>query len=99
MACDGFHIFFSGGTVIIKTSRFGNLEVSENEIINFTEGFLGFENLQKYFIVDPSDNTLILWLQSVEDEKVAFPIIEPKIFSPDYVVKLTNYELQVSSHE
>lgn len=79
--------------MIIKTSRFGNLEVAENEIINFNEGFLGFENLQKYFIVDPGDNTLILWLQAVDDEKIAFPIIEPKIFSPEYVVKLTNYEL------
>ena len=49
---------------------------------------LGFENLKKFFVVDPGDSTLILWLQSVEDEKIAFPIIEPKIFKPDYIAKL-----------
>lgn len=49
---------------------------------------LGFENLKKFFVVDPGDSTLILWLQSAEDEKIAFPIIEPKIFKPDYVAKL-----------
>jgi len=39
-------------------------------------------------VVDPGDSTLILWLQSIDDEKIAFPIIEPKIFKPDYVAKL-----------
>lgn len=77
----------------IKTTRFGELEVNKNDIISFTDGLLGFENLTKYFVVDPGDNTLILWLQSAEDEKIAFPIIEPKIFSPEYIVKLTPSEL------
>ena len=39
-------------------------------------------------MVDPGDSTLILWLQSTEEEKIAFPIIEPKILKPDYVAKL-----------
>ena len=77
----------------IKTTRFGELEVNKSDIINFTDGLLGFENLKKYFVVDPGDNTLILWLQSAEDDKIAFPIIEPKIFSPDYIARLTPFEL------
>lgn len=83
----------------IKTTRFGELEVNSTDIISFTDGLLGFDNLTKYFVVDPGDNTLILWLQSAEDEKVAFPIIEPKIFSPDYVVKLTPSELAILNLE
>ena len=55
--------------------------------------YFGFENLKKYFVVDPGDSTLILWLQSTEDEKVAFPIIEPKIFKPDYIAKLLPADL------
>jgi flagellar assembly factor FliW len=78
----------------INTTRFGELNVNNNDVITFNEGLLGFENLTKYFVVDPGDNTLILWLQSVDDANVAFPIIEPKIFSPDYIVKLTTLELQ-----
>lgn len=74
--------------VKVNTTRFGELQVNNNDIITFEEGLLGFESLRKFFVVDPGDSTLILWLQSIEDAKVAFPIIEPKIFKPDYVAKL-----------
>ena len=68
----------SGGfTVKITTTRFGELEVDKKDIIEFTEGLLGFENLKKFFVVDPGDQTLILWLQSTDDAATAFPIIEP----------------------
>ena len=80
-------------SVKINTTRFGELEVDKKDIISFKEGLLGFEQLKKFFIVDPGDQTLILWLQSVEDEKTAFPIIEPKIFKPDYTIRLLPMEL------
>ena len=35
----------------IKTTRFGELEVDKKDIIEFTEGLLGFENLKKFFVV------------------------------------------------
>jgi flagellar assembly factor FliW len=79
--------------VKVKTTRFGELEVNPTDLITFSEGLLGFENLKKYFVVDPGDSTLILWLQSTEDEKIAFPIIEPKIFKPDYIAKLLPADL------
>jgi len=79
--------------VKLDTTRFGELEVDKKDIIIFKEGLLGFENLKKFFIVDPGDQTLILWFQSIEDPSTAFPIIEPKIFQPEYVVKLLPAEL------
>jgi flagellar assembly factor FliW len=79
--------------VKVKTTRFGELDLNPSDIITFSEGLFGFENLKKYFVVDPGDSTLILWLQSTEDEKVAFPIIEPKIFKPDYIAKLLPADL------
>lgn len=72
----------------VSTTRFGELQVNKDDILKFQEGLLGFESLKQFFVVDPGDNTLILWLQSIDDGKVAFPIIEPKIFKPDYVAKL-----------
>ncbi len=72
----------------VNTTRFGELQVNKEDIINFSEGLLGFEKLNQFFIVDPGDATLILWLQSIESPETAFPIIEPKIFKPDYVAKL-----------
>jgi flagellar assembly factor FliW len=80
--------YFSEDIVKVNTTRFGELQVNKEDVINFSEGLLGFENLKKFFVVDPGDSTLILWMQSIDDAKVAFPIIEPKIFKPDYVAKL-----------
>lgn len=80
-------------SVKINTTRFGELEVNKDDILTFNEGILGFENLKKFFIVDPGDQTLILWFQSSDDPATAFPIIEPKIFKPDYIVKLMPSEL------
>ena len=79
---------YGGSTVKIQTTRFGELEVDKNDIVQFKDGILGFDQLKNFFVVDPGDQTLILWLQSTDDKSVAFPIIEPKIFKPDYAVKL-----------
>jgi flagellar assembly factor FliW len=79
--------------VKVKTTRFGELEVNQIDVVVFNDGLLGFDNLKKYFVVDPGDSTLILWLQSIEDERIAFPIIEPKIFKPDYIAKLLPADL------
>lgn len=83
----------------INTTRFGELEVDKKDILTFAEGLLGFEQLTRFFVVDPGDQTLILWLQSVDDAKVAFPILEPKIFKSDYSIKLLPSELQSLSLE
>ncbi|MCO5142362.1 MAG: flagellar assembly protein FliW [Oligoflexia bacterium] len=79
----------------INTSRFGLLEVEDADIIHFRDGLLAFEDLQKFFIVDPSDETLILWLQSADRPEVAFPILEPKLFKDDYKVRLSGNELRL----
>lgn len=85
----------AGGLCVkVKTSRFGELQVDKNDILKLQDGILGFEHLKRFFIVDPGDSTLILWLQSLDDESVAFPVLEPKIFCPDYVVRLLPSELQ-----
>ena len=77
----------------IKTTRFGELDVDKKDILTFKDGLLGFEHLKRFFVVDPGDQTLILWLHSVDEKSVAFPIIEPKIFNPSYVVRLLPLEL------
>jgi flagellar assembly factor FliW len=79
----------------IQTSRFGAMEVADQNLIQIPEGLLGFEDLQKYFIVDPFDDTMILWLQSVDRPEIAFPVLEPKVFRPDYHVRLSANELRL----
>ncbi len=80
--------------MIHKTGRFGSITVSSEEVIVLPQGLLGFPQYTRFCLVDPADDTLILWLQSLEDENIAFPILEPKIFKPEYVARLSASELR-----
>ncbi len=82
--------------MIIKTARFGQITVGEmgEEIITIPQGLLGFPDFTKYCLVDPIDETLILWLQSIENPDLSFPVLEPKIFKPDYHARLSALELR-----
>jgi len=81
-------------TAVVKTGRFGQLTVGDDEIIHIPNGLLGFPELTKFCLVDPGDETFILWLQSIDNSEIAFPLLEPKIFKPDYTTKLSAAELR-----
>jgi len=80
--------------VEINTVRFGKIIISQGEKINFPEGLLGFSQYTDFCLVDPQDDTLILWLQSIQEPSLAFPVLEPKIFYPSYIVRLSALELR-----
>jgi flagellar assembly factor FliW len=80
--------------VIVKTGRFGQLTIDEQEVIDIPAGILGFPDYKKFCLVDPADETLILWLQSLDDADIAFPVLEPKVFKNDYAVRLSAAELR-----
>ena len=80
--------------MIIETGRFGQLTVGNDESIIIPQGILGFPEFTKFCLVDPGDETLILWLQSLQDTQIAFPVLEPKVFRPDYAARLSSAELR-----
>ncbi len=80
--------------MIIATGRFGQLTVGEDATVVIPQGILGFPEYTRYCLIDPSDDTLILWLQSLENPNVAFPVLEPKVFRVDYTAKLSSAELR-----
>jgi len=80
--------------MVIKTTRFGELKVEPQEIISIPSGLLGFPDQLKFCLVDPGDQTLILWLQSLTEPALSFPVLEPKVFQEDYSFALTFHELR-----
>jgi flagellar assembly factor FliW len=80
--------------VVVQTGRFGPIEVSSDEIISIPSGIFGFPEDHNFCLVDSGDDTLILWLQSLSNPLLAFPVLEPKIFKTDYVVRLSAAELR-----
>lgn len=80
--------------MVVQTGRFGQVEVSSEEIISIPSGVLGFPEDHNFCLVDAGDDTLILWLQSLSNPHLAFPLLEPKIFKPEYIVRLSAAELR-----
>ena len=68
----------------IKTAKFGEISIDENLVFNFVEPIIGYDDLKKYVLIEHSDNSAFKWLQSVENEALAFPVTSPAFFDIDY---------------
>ena len=76
----------------IATKAYGHIEVNERQKINFPSGLLGFEALKDYILMD-AERQPFYWLQSLDVEQVAFVLINPFLFRPDYEMNIDNEEL------
>jgi len=78
--------------VKVSTKAYGQIEVDEHQKINFPMGLFGFESLKDYVLID-SDRPPFYWLQSVDVEQVAFVLINPFLFKPDFELNIDNDQL------
>ncbi len=67
----------------ILTKPFGSMELDERQKVLLPFGLLGFESLHEYALLD-AEQTPFYWLQSLEVVEIAFVLIEPRVFRPDY---------------
>ncbi|MDR3342969.1 MAG: flagellar assembly protein FliW [Treponema sp.] len=77
----------------VATKAYGLIEVDERHKITFPRGLFGFESCKEYALLD-AERQPFYWLQSMDVEGVAFIVIDPCIFRPDYEVTIDNEELQ-----
>ncbi len=68
----------------VKTSRFGEVEVSAEAVITMVAPILGFPEARHYFLKRHSENSPLLWLQSLENPELAFVVIDPAYLLADY---------------
>ncbi|MFM8269694.1 MAG: flagellar assembly protein FliW, partial [Pseudomonadota bacterium] len=81
--------------MMIETSRFGSIAVSENDIITFPEGMLGFSKIDQYVLVERADDSLFIWLQALKKPTVAFPLLEPQILERNYRVEMIDEDMKM----
>jgi len=79
--------------MIIQTTRFGNVVIDERDGLSFPEGLLGFADVKSFVLLEDPNDDIFAWLQSFEDPAIAFPVLEPELFSADYVAQLTRSDL------
>jgi flagellar assembly factor FliW len=76
--------------VKIQTSRFGEIRVDEKSVLSMPGGLIGFPKQESYVLIRHSQDSPFYWLQSVDDPDLAFVIVDPLIFRPDYKVPFTS---------
>lgn len=74
--------------MMIQTARCGAIQVSENNIINFSPGLLAFEDLTRYVLLDITESPYFKWLQSLDNPELAFLLVDPFTVKNDYYVEL-----------
>jgi flagellar assembly factor FliW len=72
------------------SSRFGTIDVDVDLVIVFADGLIGFESCREYVVVRHDDTSAFRWLQSLDEPGVAFPIVEPTLFRPDYAPTISD---------
>lgn len=71
----------------INTKWFGTVEIDDAKIITFKKGLIGFEDCTRFAIVyetDEEKDNPIMWLQSLDEQALALPIIKPEYIIDDY---------------
>ena len=78
----------------ITTTRFGEIEEDESKIIHFSAGLPAFEDEHDFIIIPYDEESPYVSLQSVATPDLAFLMVIPFIFFPDYEFRLEDDVLE-----
>ena len=73
----------------IKTTRFAELEIPDDRVINILDGIIGIPDVSKYVLLEhDSEGTPFRWLQAVDNANLAFIVMDPNLVVDNYEIKL-----------
>jgi len=78
----------------ITTRDFGEIEVQENDIINFICGMYGFKDKKSYVLLKDNPDDDIMFLQSLDDVELSFVLIDPYSIFRNYNPDLNEEDLE-----
>ncbi len=80
--------------MLIQTTRFGEVEIQDNEILTFPSGLLGFSNQRHFVLIEDEMGSPFQWLQSLDAQELAFLTISPEIAVSEFNLELTKDQLK-----
>jgi flagellar assembly factor FliW len=78
---------------IVNTTRFGELEVPADALVEFPEGMIGVGG-RRFALLEREESGAFRWLQETSDPDLALPVTDPFTFFPDYEVVLSDGEAE-----
>jgi flagellar assembly factor FliW len=77
----------------IETTRFGSVEIEPDDLLQFASGLLGLETSRHWVLLADAENDALGWLQSTSQPEIAFAVVSPRRFVPEYQVRVSRGEL------
>ena len=66
----------------IQNKQFGKIEFKDDRILEFNEGIMGFEYLNKFILVSEQDS-FFFWLTSVDEPEIIFPLFPMELLQEE----------------
>ena len=70
--------------MLIKTSRFGEIEINSDRVISMTAPFLGFPDYHSFVLRPHKPGSPFMWLQAVDNPELAFVVIQATAINQEY---------------
>lgn len=89
-------------TMTLATSRFGEVAFTDADVFEFPWGLPGFAEQRRFLALSLAEQPNFVWLQSIDDPKIALPAADPWQIFPDYEPRMPSYAteaLQLQSAE
>jgi len=77
-----------------RTTRFGELNYADRDIITLPEGLVGLPHLRQWILLDMGAGLPLKWMQSVNDGNFGLPVTTPDFYDQDYAPRLPEETLR-----
>lgn len=67
----------------LENTRFGDIDIEDGAAIHFPRGIIGFSDETRFAIIE-RENANIAYLQSLNNPRLALPIIDASFLKPEY---------------
>ena len=67
---------------------------ADDGVLHFPAGLLGFEQVKRYVLLGSREEAPFMWLQMVDEPRLAFLVIDPGYVVPDYAPEISDADVQ-----
>jgi flagellar assembly factor FliW len=86
--------------MLIRTTRFGHVEIRPDDILRFPEGLFGLADCRHWVLLADSANDAVGWLQSTSRPDLALAVVSPRRFVPQFQLRVFRSELhRIAVHD
>jgi flagellar assembly factor FliW len=78
----------------VQTTRFGVVNLDEKRVIHFPAGLLGFSSYKSFALLQPDDEGVFYWLQSLESPELAFVVTDPTQWVSGYEASIRREQME-----